>query len=131
MGKQQRWRGRVFEAEPIDRLSDLFASDTILSSQFFGLRRSVSPTYRPIQRLMLATLADAMDCFLNYAEAHPVTGAAVCMLRRGAGYSMTRRPAPSRSTGYAMVSESTRPIYGAESDGLQAHQMAFERRSVD
>ncbi|MGB8685662.1 MAG: hypothetical protein WCD12_22470 [Candidatus Binatus sp.] len=84
MGKQQRWRGRVFEAEPIDRLSDLFASDTILSSQFFGLRRSVSPTYRPIQRLMLATLADAMDCFLNYAEAHPVS-------RRGRLHAEARR----------------------------------------
>ena len=73
MGKAQRWRGRVFEAEPIDRLADLFAGDAILSSQFFGLRRSVSPTYRPIQRLMLATLADAMNCFLNYAEVHPVS----------------------------------------------------------
>jgi hypothetical protein len=65
--------GKTVEAEPLDRLSDLFASDSILCSQFYGLRRAVSPTYRPIQRLMLAILADALDCFLDYADAHAVS----------------------------------------------------------
>jgi hypothetical protein len=61
------------EAEPLDRLFDLFASsDAILASQFFGLRKS-APSRRPIQRLMLAILVDALDCFRNYAGAPTFT----------------------------------------------------------
>jgi hypothetical protein len=49
------------EVEPLDRLSDLFASDAILASQLLALRRSVPAGYRPIRRLMLAVLADGID----------------------------------------------------------------------
>ena len=60
------------EPEPLDRLSDLFASDAILASQFFGLRKS-APSWRPLQRLMLAVLADGLDCLFNYSDAHAFT----------------------------------------------------------
>lgn len=52
------------DAEPLDQLLDLFASDAILASQFFGLRRSVPASYRPVQKLMLAVLADGIDDLL-------------------------------------------------------------------
>lgn len=38
--------------------------DTILPSQFFAMRRSAT-SEQPIQRLMLAVLGDAIDCFLS------------------------------------------------------------------
>jgi hypothetical protein len=44
-----------------DHLSDLFASDAMLASQFVALRKSVDPSWRPIQKLMLAVLLDAID----------------------------------------------------------------------
>jgi hypothetical protein len=43
----------------------LFATDAILASQFFDLRKSVSPGYRPIQKLMLAMLGDGIEYFLG------------------------------------------------------------------
>jgi len=45
----------------------------MLASQFVELRRSVSPSYRPLKKLMLATLADGLDCFLDYCTAPPLT----------------------------------------------------------
>ena len=58
---------RIAEAEedPLGRLSNLFATDAILASQFFDLRKSVSPGYRPIQKLMLAVLGDGIEYFLG------------------------------------------------------------------
>ena len=61
-----------------DHLSDLLASDAMLASQFFGLRKSVDPSHRSVQRLMLAVLIDALDCFL-------ATGAAQAYSRSGRG----------------------------------------------
>jgi hypothetical protein len=55
---------RGVDAEPLDHLFDLFASDTLLASQFFGLRKA-SPSGWPIQRLLLAVLSDAIDCFIS------------------------------------------------------------------
>ena len=43
----------------------MFATDAILASQFFDLRKSVSPGYRPIQKLMLAMLGDGIEYFLG------------------------------------------------------------------
>src|ERR1700691_6292606 len=60
------------DAEPLDRLSELFASDLMLASQFFGLRKS-APSRRPVQRLMLAILIDALDCFQRYAASPTLT----------------------------------------------------------
>ena len=55
------WR----EADWLDHLLELFASaPTMLASQLNELRKS-SPNGRPIQRLMLAVLADALACFLG------------------------------------------------------------------
>jgi hypothetical protein len=49
------------DAEPLDRLSDLFAGDPLLSSQFNDLRRrSVTITFEPVLRLMVAVLADGI-----------------------------------------------------------------------
>ncbi len=58
------------DAEPLERLSHLFAADTLLASQFFDMRRSASGRH-PLQRLMLAVLADALDCYRYGASAHP------------------------------------------------------------
>jgi hypothetical protein len=56
--------------EALDRLARLFASDAILASQFNGLRRS--PLGDPgIRRLLLAVLADALDCARASSAAHP------------------------------------------------------------
>jgi hypothetical protein len=51
----------------------LFASDTILASQFFAMRRSVSAEHRPFRKLMIAVLADGLDRFLGggFYRAHP------------------------------------------------------------
>jgi hypothetical protein len=51
-----------------------FGGETILASQFFNLRKA-APSARPIQRLMLAVLGDAIDCFFNEGlySAHPST----------------------------------------------------------
>ena len=51
--------------EPLDRLLNLFASDAILASQFFAMRRSVSAEHRPFRKLMVAVLGDAVNCFLS------------------------------------------------------------------
>ena len=46
-----------------------------LASQFFDLRKSVSPGYRPIQKLMLAVLGDGIEYFLGKGcdHAHAVS----------------------------------------------------------
>ena len=59
------------EKEALDQLLDLFASDTLLHSQFVAMRQSVDPSWRPFQRLFVAVLADALDCVINLADAHP------------------------------------------------------------
>jgi hypothetical protein len=55
---------RGADADPLARLWQLFASETILASQFNALRKA-APGNRPIQRLMIAVLGDAVDCFLS------------------------------------------------------------------
>lgn len=66
---------RAADADPLDILSNLFASDALLASQFFGLRRSVSAEHRPFRKLMIAVLGDAIDCFLNesFYSAYPMS----------------------------------------------------------
>jgi hypothetical protein len=61
------------ELDPLDRLSNIFATDAILASQIVALRRSVSPAYRPFRKLMVAVLADALDRFLGvgFYQANP------------------------------------------------------------
>jgi hypothetical protein len=56
--------GADADAEPLDWLRELFAGDTMLASQLYDLRKS-APSARPIQRLMLAVLGDAIDCLLS------------------------------------------------------------------
>ncbi|HKN01242.1 MAG TPA: hypothetical protein VJX23_12060 [Candidatus Binataceae bacterium] len=86
--RTERVEHRIAEAENdplVDRLSNLFATDAILASQFFDLRKSVSPGYRPIQKLMLAVLGDGIEYFLGKGcyHAHPFSRCAV--LRSEAG----------------------------------------------
>jgi hypothetical protein len=61
------------DLDPLERLGSLFATDAILSSQIVALRKSVSPAYRPFQKLMVAVLADALDRFLGvgFYQANP------------------------------------------------------------
>jgi len=75
--RRERVEHRIAEAkdDPLDRLSNLFATDAILASQFFDLRKSVLPSYRPIQKLMLAVLGDGIEYFLGKGcyHAHPLS----------------------------------------------------------
>jgi hypothetical protein len=66
---------RGADEEPLDRLSELFASDAILASQFFAMRRSVSVEHRPFRKLMIAVLLDGIDQFLGagFCRAHPLS----------------------------------------------------------
>jgi hypothetical protein len=51
----------------------LFAGDMLLASQLNEMRRSVPAAYRPVRGLMLAVLAEGLDCFLNCYAAHPLS----------------------------------------------------------
>ena len=60
------------DAEALARLSQLFAGDMLLASQIVFLRK-YAPNREPIQRLMLATLGNGLDYFLDYYDAHPLS----------------------------------------------------------
>lgn len=49
-------------------LGSLFVPDVVTPAQFFDSRRDDS-TIRPVKRLMLAVLEDALRCFQNNADA--------------------------------------------------------------
>jgi hypothetical protein len=49
----------------------LFAGDVLLASQLNEMRKSVPASYRPLQGLMIAVLADALDCFVRLYDAYP------------------------------------------------------------
>ena len=61
----------------------MFAGDTLLASQIVFLRK-YAPNREPIQRLMLATLGNGLDYFLDYYDAHPLS-------RRGSLSAEARR----------------------------------------
>jgi len=65
--------GAAVGDEPLDRLLNIFASDAILASQFFAMRKSVSAEHRPFRKLMVAVLLDGIDRFLGagFYQAHP------------------------------------------------------------
>jgi len=123
---------RIAEAEddPLDRLSNLFATDAILASQFFDLRKSVSPGYRPIQKLMLAVLGDGINTFSARAVITHMRSAAagVCVPRLANGFLTRPQPARFRSTGYAMGSKSGNRIYAP---GSRAFLKQWKHSRID